>query len=135
ELARDARAIAEQTGVLHARVRALRIHGSCEDGERGLELLRWAAELGTSAPPRLETIRALLDLGSALRRANQRAAAREPLQRAADLANEGGAAVLYARARLELSASGGRPRREALLSRPGSLTPSERRIAGLSGDR
>ena len=36
------------------------------------------------------------------------------------------------RARTELSATGARPRRQALLSGPESLTPSERRIADLA---
>jgi DNA-binding CsgD family transcriptional regulator len=54
------------------------------------------------------------------------------LQEAADLAHRGGAALLYHRARTELAASGARPRREALLSGPASLTPSERRIAELA---
>lgn len=123
---------ADVTQVLHQRIRSLRVLGLCQGGAEGLEALRSAAELGLSAPPRLETIRALVDLGSALRRGNERAASREPLQRAADLAHQGGATALYARARLELSASGGRPRREALLTGPASLTPSERRIAELA---
>jgi DNA-binding CsgD family transcriptional regulator len=132
ELARDSRAIAEQTGVMHARVRALRVHGLCEEDERGLELLRRAVELGSDGPPRLETIRALIEFGSALRRANQRSVAREPLQRAADMAKRGGANTLYERARTELRAAGGRPRRELVLRGTASLTPSERRIAELA---
>jgi DNA-binding CsgD family transcriptional regulator len=132
ELAREDGVLAEQTGVLHARIRALRVQGICEQGESGLRLLRSAAELAAGSPPRLETIRALLELGAALRRANQRAVAREPLQRAADMAHSGGATALYARARTELAASGARPRRDALLSGPASLTASERRIAGLA---
>jgi DNA-binding CsgD family transcriptional regulator len=133
ELAQEMLERAESSQVLHERIRSLRVLGLCQGGRKGLAALRAAAELGLSAPRRLETIRALIELGSALRRGNERAAAREPLQRAADLANEGGATVLYERARLELSASGGRPRRNALLSGPGSLTPSERRIAELAG--
>jgi DNA-binding CsgD family transcriptional regulator len=132
ELAEEMMQRAEDNQVLHQRIRSLRILGLCQGGRKGLETLRAAVDLGLSAPRRLETIRALVELGSALRRANERAAAREPLQRAADLANQGGATELYGRARLELSASGGRPRREALLSGPASLTPSERRIADLA---
>jgi DNA-binding CsgD family transcriptional regulator len=133
ELAQEMLKRAESAQILHERIRSLRVLGLCQGGRKGLQTLRAAVELGRSAPPRLETIRALIELGSALRRGNERAAAREPLQQAADLANRGGATVLYERARLELSASGGRPRREALLSGPGSLTPSERRIAELAG--
>jgi DNA-binding CsgD family transcriptional regulator len=131
-LARDMLARTEQTQVLHQRIRALRIVGMCVGGEEGLTNLRQAAELGMASPRRLETIRALIELGSALRRSNERAAARAPLQRAADMAREGGAHALYELARLELSASGARPRRGALLSGPASLTPSERRIAELA---
>jgi DNA-binding CsgD family transcriptional regulator len=122
----------EQTQVLHQLIRSRRILGMCQPEEQGIETLRGAVELGLSSPPRLETIRSLIELGSALRRANERAAAREPLQRAVDLARDSGALALYERARVELSASGGRPRREALLSGPASLTPSERRIAKLA---
>ena len=48
------------------------------------------------------------------------------------MARQGGATVLYDRARTELAATGARPRRDALLSGPASLTPSERRIAELA---
>jgi DNA-binding CsgD family transcriptional regulator len=106
--------------------------GVCEGGSRGIERLRSATELGAAQPPRLETIRALVELGAALRRGNQRSSAREPLERAADAAGHGGATLLYERARVELAATGARPRRDALLSGPASLTPSERRIAALA---
>jgi DNA-binding CsgD family transcriptional regulator len=132
ELARAALEISRRTGGRHAQVRAMRILGLCEGGERGLERLRQAVDLARSGPPRLEGIRALVDLGAALRRSNQRAAAREPLQIAADMALHGGATALHERARTELAAAGARPRREALRSGPASLTPSERRIAELA---
>jgi DNA-binding CsgD family transcriptional regulator len=131
-LAREVCERTEQTEVRHQRIRAFRIMGMCLGGEEGIALLRQAVELALASPPRLETIRALVELGSALRRSNERAAARDPLQQAADLARQGGAVALYERARVELSASGARPRRGALLSGPGSLTPSERRIAQLA---
>ena len=51
------------------------------------------------------------------------------------MARQGGARLLYDRARTELAASGARPRRELLLSGPASLTPSERRIAELAAGR
>ena len=63
-------------------------------------------------------MRALVDLGAALRRENRRADAREPLERAADMASRGGPLALSERARIELAAAGARPRREALLSGP-----------------
>jgi DNA-binding CsgD family transcriptional regulator len=122
----------ERTGVLHERIQGLRLAGLSEGGEAGLAKLRAAVQLGSSAPPRLETIRAMIELGAALRRANQRADARKPLLEAADRAARGGALALHERARTELAATGARPRREALLSGPASLTPSERRIAELA---
>ncbi len=102
---------------------ARRVLGLCEQGTRSLRSLRAAVRLGSNAPPRLETMRALVDLGAALRRENRRADAREPLERAADMASRGGAVALSERARIELAAAGARPRRDALFSGPGSLTP------------
>jgi DNA-binding CsgD family transcriptional regulator len=134
ELARAAHAIAAQTQVLHHRLESLRVLGIAEGGDAGLELLGRAVELAATGPPRLDGIRALVELGSALRRANRRAAARGPLQRAADMAQRGGAKALYERARTELTATGARPRRELLLEGAASLTPSERRIAALAAD-
>ncbi len=132
ELAHEEFEIAEGTGALHARVRARRVLGLCEEGRRQLTLLRDAVSVGTDGPPRLETVIALIDYGAALRRANQRAEARVPLQQAVDLALSGGAHALHERARTELAATGARPRRERMLSGVGSLTPSELRIAELA---
>jgi DNA-binding CsgD family transcriptional regulator len=131
-LAGEAHSLSERTGVLHQRIRALRVLGLSRQGEAAIATLRAAVDLGRGAPPRLETVRALVDLGAAMRRANQRTASREPLQLAADMALHGGATALHARARTELAATGARPRRIALLSGPASLTPSERRIAELA---
>jgi DNA-binding CsgD family transcriptional regulator/tetratricopeptide (TPR) repeat protein len=132
ECANEEYELAERAGASHARIRALRVLGLCEDGDQQLELLHAAVELGESQPPRLETITALVDYGAALRRTNRRADARGPLQRAVDLALSGGALALHERARTELSATGARPRRERMLSGVGSLTPSELRIAELA---
>lgn len=132
ELAEEAAARARRIKVLHQRVRTQRVLGLCQGGEKGLKTLEATANLAADAPPRLETVKALIELGAALRRANQRVAAREPLQRAADMAWAGGASALHERARMELAATGARPRRVMLLSGPDSLTPSERRIAELA---
>jgi DNA-binding CsgD family transcriptional regulator len=132
ELASDELDIARRRGVPHAQIRALRVSGLCQQGRKQIESLREAVELGADDPPRLETIHALVELGAALRRSNQRTAARQPLRRAADLAHHGGARALYAIALVELQAAGARPRREGLLSGPLSLTPSEHRIAALA---
>jgi DNA-binding CsgD family transcriptional regulator len=132
EIAHEALARAERTDVLHERIRARRFLGLAEQGTKGVRHLRAAVGLGADAPPRLETMRALVDLGAALRRENRRSEAREPLERASDMARRGGLLALSERARIELAAAGARPRREALLSGPASLTPSERRIAELA---
>jgi DNA-binding CsgD family transcriptional regulator len=132
ELANEELGRAERTDVLHLRIRSRRVVGLCEQGTKGIRSLRAAVRLGAGAPPRLETIRALVELGAALRRDNRRTEAREPLEQAADMARRGGAIALAERARVELAAAGARPRREAFLSGPASLTPSERRIAELA---
>ncbi len=132
ELVSDALGRAERTDVLHLRIRARRVLGLCEGGKSGLRRLRTAVRMGANGPPRLETVRGYIELGAALRRENQRSEAREWLERGADMAARGGAVALNKLARLELSAAGARPRREALLSGPDSLTPSERRIAELA---
>lgn len=101
-------------------------------GER-LEGLRAAARLHEEASARLELARVLTDVGAVLRSAGQRTAAREPLRRALDLAHRCGGTVCEARARDELRAAGGRPRRP-VLSGLEALTPSERRVLALAAD-
>ncbi len=66
-----------------------------------------------------------------LRRANRRAAARDPLRRALDIAVACGARPLADRAHHELRAAGGRPRRPRS-SGIQALTASERRIAAMA---
>jgi DNA-binding CsgD family transcriptional regulator len=79
----------------------------------------------------LELARALAALGTALRRADRPAQARDPLRRALDGADCCGAAALAERAHRQLMEAGERPRRRALTG-AGALTPSERRIARLA---
>jgi DNA-binding NarL/FixJ family response regulator len=110
---------------------ALRAAGLLENGARGLELLEEAAEVLATSPARVEYARALADLGAALRRANRRAAARDPLRRALDIADACGARPLAERTRQELRAAGGRPRRPRI-SGVEALTASERRIATMA---
>ena len=112
---------------------ALRAAGLVAGGERGLELLAEAAAVLERSPARLEHAAALADLGAALRRANRRADAREPLRRALDLAGACGAAPLEERARHELRAAGGKPRRTRTSGADG-LTASERRTAAMAAD-
>ncbi len=128
ELARAELQQARSAGITRVVIRDLRVLGLAGRGKRGLELLHEAVATGEGHPTRLEHVRALLDLGAALRRANQRVAARKPLRRALDLSHAGGASALEQRARTELTACGARPRR-AMLSGVESLTPSERRVA------
>jgi DNA-binding CsgD family transcriptional regulator len=110
---------------------ALRAKGLVEPGERGIELLREALETLRSSPARLEEARTLTDLGAALRRANQRSQAREPLREGMELAQRCGATAIAERAREELKATGARPRR-MMLTGVESLTPSELRVARLA---
>jgi len=110
---------------------ALRAAGLAEDGERGIELLRQAVGVLESSAAALERARAMTDLGAALRRAGRRAESREILRPALDLAHRCGAHALTERARAELTAAGGRPRR-LVLTGLDSLTPSERRVAQLA---
>jgi DNA-binding CsgD family transcriptional regulator len=110
---------------------ALRTRGMLGGGERGLRDLREAAELLAASGARLEHARALVELGAALRRANQRTAAREPLRSGLDLAYRSGAVRLARRARAELLSAGARPRRGVLTGLE-ALTASERRVAELA---
>jgi DNA-binding CsgD family transcriptional regulator len=112
---------------------ALRAAGLTDGGQRGIELLRQAVRVLEGSGARLEHARAMADLGAALRRAGQRAESREILRAALDLAHRCGALALTERARTELAAAGGRPRR-LVLSGLDSLTPSERRVAQLAAD-
>ena len=86
---------------------------------------------GTAA--RIEHARALVELGAALRRANHRTAAREPLREGLDLASRAAATALARQAVEELAAAGARPRS---VRRTGleALSPSERRVARLAAE-
>ena len=110
---------------------ALRAHARTVGGDAGLADLEESVELLRSSPARLELAYSLIELGSALRRAGQRSAAREPLREGLELAQRCGAAALAEVAHQELIVSGARPRRE-LLAGPDALTPSERRVAELA---
>jgi DNA-binding CsgD family transcriptional regulator len=118
-----------------SRVKGIAQHcqGVVEGGERGIGLLREAASTLRRSPARLELARALTDLGAALRRANQRAEAREPLREALDMARRDGAVAIARRAHEELEATGEKLR-PLLTSGVESLTPSERRVAGMAAE-
>jgi DNA-binding CsgD family transcriptional regulator len=112
---------------------ALRVAGLAHGGGPGLELLGESVAVLRASPALLERAHSLAELGAALRRAGRRAAAREPLTEALDLAARCGARPLAGRVREELRATGARPRREW---RTGveALTPSELRVARLAAE-
>ena len=110
---------------------ALRARAQLEHGSEGIDLLQAATAVLEASPARLEHARALTDLGAALRRNGNRAEARGPLRLGLDVARRCGASALADRARLELLATGARPRRDALTGRD-ALTAMELRVAGLA---
>jgi len=65
---------------------ALRVTGLTEGGSEGLALLTESVTVLTHSPALLERAHSLCELGAALRRAGQRANAREPLAGALELA-------------------------------------------------
>ncbi len=123
--------IARQWGACRGLGIALRVAGVAEGGDRGIELLAEAVSVLRRTAARLELARAQLDLGAAYRRAGTPTRARECLRESLDLAHALGGLALAGRARQELVAAGGRPRRDAI-SGPDALTPSELRVAQLA---
>ncbi len=112
---------------------ALRVMALTGDGSASVALLLEAvANLGRS-PARLEHAKALVELGAALRRGDQRKDARVALVQGLDLADRCGAALLARDAREELAAIGVRPRRTRLTGAE-ALTGSELRVARLAAD-
>jgi DNA-binding NarL/FixJ family response regulator len=112
---------------------ASRVAGLAQGGEHGLELLTESVAVLRNSPALLERAHSLAELGAALRRAGRRAAAREPLAEALDLAARCGARPLAGRAREELKATGARPRR-AWRTGVEALTPSELRVVRLAAE-
>ena len=112
---------------------ALPAAGLARGGKEGLALLRESVAMLDDSPALLERAHSLAELGAALRRSGERAAARDPLAQALELAARCGARPLAARARDELKATGARPRRPW---RTGveALTPRELRVAQLAAE-
>jgi DNA-binding NarL/FixJ family response regulator len=123
--------LAERVGLPGPRGAGLRALARTAGRKPAIDLLEQAVELLADTPERLEYARALVDLGVALRRANQRDAARDPLRRALTLADRGGMRLLARRARHELAASGARPRRVAVAG-VDALTSAEHLVATLA---
>ncbi|MHA6783056.1 helix-turn-helix transcriptional regulator [Pseudonocardia saturnea] len=95
------------------------------------DALRESTEVLGATAARLEHAHSLVELGAALRRANHRVDAREPLRAGLDLAHRCAATALATRATEELAAAGARPRSPR---RTGveALSPSEHRVARLA---
>jgi DNA-binding CsgD family transcriptional regulator len=136
----EARALAEEElklarrwGDPRAIGASLRVLGLVRGGKTGIGLLREAVEVLAGSEARLEHARALVDLGAALRRANQRTEARERLREGIDLARTAGAFGLAERANDEIAATGVRPR-NVLRTGLDAMTASERRVAQLAAD-
>jgi DNA-binding CsgD family transcriptional regulator len=118
-------------GAPHMTGTLLRVRGVLAGGAEGVRILEEAVELLASSRAQLELARALVELGSALAGGARRTDARELLRRGLELAHRAGATRLEERARVELVAAGGRPRRGSLTGVE-ALTPSERRVAELA---
>jgi DNA-binding CsgD family transcriptional regulator len=132
-LADEELALARRWGDPHAIGASLRMLGLVEPGDAGIGMLREAVEVLAGSNARLEHAHALVDLGAALRRANQRTEARQRLRGGVDLARTVGALALAERANEEIAATGARPRK-VLQTGLDALTASERRVAQLAAD-
>ena len=107
---------------------ARRTLGLAEGGTAGLDLLAAASEELDQSPALLERAKAHLEFGAALRRAGKRTDSRRSLRLALDLADRCGAVPVAERAREEILANGGRPRR-IRISGVEALTAGELRVA------
>jgi ATP/maltotriose-dependent transcriptional regulator MalT len=107
-----------------ARCRGL-VAGATGDLEGALAALNVALADHRRAPVPFERSRTLLSLGSTLRRAKRRRAAREALMEAVAVFDELSAPLWAKKARSELARIGGRA------PSPEALTPTERRVAEL----
>jgi len=112
--------------------RVLRIAALLENPV-SIDTLRESVAVLEHSDLRLKHAESVVELGSALRRANLRRDAREPLATGLELAAMCGASPLIERAGRELADAGGRPRK---VQRTGvdSLTSSEHRVARLAAD-
>ncbi|WP_328466074.1 helix-turn-helix transcriptional regulator [Streptomyces sp. NBC_00448] len=113
---------------------ALRAMGAVLGGAEGLAVLEKSVSVAERSDGRLGLARSLADHGSALSRANRRIPARRALRTALALAEESGCADLAGRARIELSACGGRPPKSSETAGVASLTAAELRTATLAAE-
>ncbi len=134
-VAEDELSAARRFAIPDAEGVALRTLGLVTGGVDGLEALRTSVSKLDGTEGRLDHARSLLELGGALRRAGERAAARDVLREALDATVRIGASGLADRAHEELVAAGARPRRDRrMLSGRESLTASEDRVAALAAE-
>ena len=131
ELAREELALSRLWGAPRTVGVSLHALGLVQGGKPGERLLREAVDVLAPSPARLEHARALVDLGAALRRNNNRSEARQLLREGVDHAQQCAAAALVHRGNEELAATGAHPR-TVLLSGVDALTASERRVAHLA---
>jgi tetratricopeptide (TPR) repeat protein len=131
QLAQEDLALARRSGAPGLIGRAQRTLGLIHGGSKGIDLLQLAVSALADSQSGLDYAHALVDLGAAQRRAGHRIDAREPLQQGLDLAQQGGASAVSERARIELAATGARPRK-TLRTGVDSLTPSELRVATMA---
>ncbi|MFC7527384.1 ATP-binding protein [Actinoplanes sp. GCM10030250] len=122
---------AVRTGAPEAVGAALRASALVTTGSRRIELLEEAVRATAGTATRLAYAYALHDLGAALRRANRRTEARDPLRAALEIADGGGAIRLARRTLEELHATGARPRRTAQRGMA-ALTDAERQVVDLA---
>jgi DNA-binding NarL/FixJ family response regulator len=131
ELAREELALARELESSRAIGISLQASAVVEGGTRELPALEEAVAVLAECDARLEHVRALCALGAAMRRSNRRVDARAPLREALSQALALEARPLAERAREELLAAGGRPRRNALRG-AGALTASEQRVTRMA---
>ena len=132
-LAAEQLELARATGLPRVVGAATRVAGVVAPRAARLPLLGTAVELLEQSPARLDLARALVELGAAVRRDGHAVEARDPLRRGLELAHRAGAAPLAGRARDELVAAGGRPRRPVFTGIE-ALTASEIRVARLAAE-
>jgi DNA-binding CsgD family transcriptional regulator len=134
ELAREELELARAFGAPRAisvALRALAHADAYHHLDRPIGLLEEAVEVLAGSDARLERSRALLDLGTVLRRAGRRSDAGRALGEALEIARACGARLVEERATEELEVAGTRVQRAALRGAD-ALSPSERRVVGLA---
>ena len=121
-----------QLGAPRALAKALRVAGMIEGGKAGLGLLEEAVEVAEGSRAVLERARGLIELGSALRRSNRRADAREHLRQALELAHQGESVPLVTRA--QETDGDRRPAAARSPERPRRAHPERARVAGMAAE-